>query len=77
VCTSEKFIPYGGPCVGGAAEKLMCSGYAACDYNDNVCVPPADDGDFCDTSQALGCLPPAACVDHVCRFPDARSCSQQ
>lgn len=74
VCAAVKSASYGEPCVDDD-QKIVCRGYAQCDYTDNVCVPPADDGDFCDPSQALACLFPAVCVDHVCRFPDARSCS--
>jgi hypothetical protein len=74
VCTAETFADYGEACLADNA-RIVCRGAASCDYTDNVCVPPADDGDFCDPSQALGCLPPAGCVGHVCRFPDPRFCS--
>jgi hypothetical protein len=76
LCNPQKSAYYGEPCV-SAEDKIICRGYAACDYTNNVCVPPAGDGDFCDTAQALGCLAPAACLDHVCRFPDPRLCSSR
>jgi hypothetical protein len=76
-CAPMTFAYYGQPCIGQGSltEDIVCRGYAACDYSENLCVPPAGDGDFCDGTQALGCLYPAVCVDHVCRFPEPGTCT--
>ena len=76
-CAAKTLAYYGQPCLSGDPRDpvIECRGFGQCDFQDNVCVPPAGDGDFCDTSQALPCLPPAVCVDHVCRFPEPGMCT--
>jgi hypothetical protein len=65
---------YGEPCAPDGLNLYECTGLGTCDLVDNVCIPPAGDGEFCDDSQGLNCVIPALCISNVCTFPSAASC---
>ena len=62
----------GTPADGG--PYLECAGYGTCDPSSNTCIEPAPDGDVCDETQGLGCLPPAECIADRCLFPSVAYC---
>jgi hypothetical protein len=66
---------YGHACVPQVDVQYQCTGFGTCDYTNNVCIPPAADGEFCDEVQGLECAPPAQCRDHRCVFPSLERCS--
>jgi hypothetical protein len=56
----------GPPCAG---TNLTCD-----DTNHCTAIPPAPDGEVCDDSQGLGCLPPAQCFGQRCLYPSLAYC---
>jgi hypothetical protein len=65
---------YGNACVPEVDAQYQCTGFGTCDYANNVCIPPAADGEFCDEVQGLACAYPAQCRDHRCLFPSLARC---
>jgi hypothetical protein len=53
-------------CVGGIAP---CSNLLS-----GVCANPAQDGETCGDANNAVCVPPATCVNKVCRLPSAPNC---
>jgi hypothetical protein len=53
-------------CVGGVAP---CSGLL-----NGVCANPAQDGEACGDAMHAVCVPPATCVNKICRLPSAPNC---
>jgi hypothetical protein len=74
-CKAPRYADYGAPCSQTGDDIVYCRGLGECDPTNEVCIPPADDGAFCDPSQALNCVPPAECDDHTCVFESPASCS--
>jgi hypothetical protein len=66
---------YGHPCAPELDASYQCTGFGSCDYTNNVCIPPAADGEFCDVVQGLDCAWPAQCKDHRCLFPSLQRCA--
>jgi len=77
VCNTVGVGQGGDPCglINGAlticTELDACSGATL--TKAGVCASPAQDGTACDDNQH--CVPPATCVNHLCRLPSASSCS--
>jgi hypothetical protein len=74
VCSLVTAAGYGEPCAPQGDAAYQCTGYGTCDYANNVCIPPAADGEFCDEMQGLNCAPPAVCDHHRCLFPNLARC---
>jgi hypothetical protein len=64
--------PCGAPPDGG--PFLACAGYGTCDPSSSTCIEPSPDGEVCDESQGLGCMPPAECIDDRCLYPSLSYC---
>ena len=78
-CSPIVGASYGAECgvVPGDGGALMeCSGYGTCDPTSFVCISPAPDGEVCDETQGLGCLPPADCISNRCLYPSLSNCGQ-
>ena len=73
-CRAYVSAPYGAPCGVVGNDTYLCAGSGTCDPTDSQCLPPASDGDVCDDSQGLGCLPPARCILNRCVFPSLALC---
>lgn len=74
-CRRYLYAGYGQSCAPEGFDQYQCTGFGTCDFTDNLCIPPAGDGEFCDDTQGLNCLFPANCVAHVCVFPNLASCA--
>lgn len=74
-CRKYLLAGYGQPCASTSTDQYECTGLGTCDTTNNVCIPPAGDGEFCDDTQGLNCLPPAGCISHRCMFPSLAACN--
>ncbi len=70
VCRLSSLAQASEPCGALPSGFTLCGGGAACPSlsSSATCIPPAEDGSFCDPTQSLDCLWPALCVDGYCRF---------
>ena len=73
-CHAYLSASYGADCGLVGNDTYLCIGSGTCDPTDGQCLPPASDGDVCDDSQGLGCLPPARCTLNRCVFPSFAVC---
>jgi len=73
-CSVIMAAPYGAACGIVGSDTYVCAGSGTCDPTSGECLPPAPDGDVCDDSQGLGCLPPARCILNHCVFPSFALC---
>jgi hypothetical protein len=73
-CRKYLLAGYGQACAPTSTDQYECPGLGRCDATNNVCIPPAADGAFCDDTQGLNCLYPARCVSHHCMFPSLAAC---
>jgi hypothetical protein len=76
-CRRYVLEAYGEPCDTQGPDHYLCAGMGTCDFTDNVCVPPAADGQYCDDTQGLNCLDPARCIANRCVFPSLARCGAQ
>ena len=61
--------------VGGVYTACKASG--TCDTDATLagtCKAPAADGASCDLTKGPGCVPPASCVDGLCKLEDPTAC---
>ena len=72
-CVTIK-IAAGGDVCGLAAKTACVGGVAPCSnpLTGGVCANPAQDGEACGDKAV--CVPPATCVDKICRLPSAPDC---
>lgn len=73
-CHAYMSASYGAACGLVGNDTYLCKGSGTCDPTDGQCLSPASDGDVCDDSQGLGCLPPARCTLNRCVFPSFAVC---
>jgi hypothetical protein len=79
-CVVSPVMGYGAAC---NAEEDTCAGFGACAGNctssaENgplCCVPPIEDGQPCNETLYVGCLPPAQCIAGRCIFPALGDCA--
>jgi hypothetical protein len=76
-CRAFLYADYGQSCAPQGNDLYECTGLGACDLADNLCIPPAGDGEFCDDTQGLNCVYPALCLAHQCTFPSAGACGAE
>jgi hypothetical protein len=74
-CQTLSVATGGNPCGivnGGLTLCVLNNGCTA--LVNGVCPNPADDGAACDSN--VHCLPPANCVNGLCRFPSVAACTR-
>jgi hypothetical protein len=77
VCRPIRFVDVGLACgiSPTGSSVVLCTGSGSC--VDSVCKPPGQDGEPCTASplgDSGGCLPPALCLEGLCKRPDPASC---
>lgn len=84
-CAKFAFAGPGGTCgydydvaTKTASSAVICSKSGNCKtpmgMTKGTCVAVAADGAACGGTTGADCLPPAACIDGICKLPDASSC---
>lgn len=75
VCESVKLAKAGEPCglIGGGYTLCSASGSCKGALTGGTCLATAADGQACD-SAGPKCMPPASCIDKVCKLEDPAAC---
>ena len=79
VCETVSVATGGKPCGLMNGALTLCAGGNACSGANlltptGYCASPAEDGQPCNAD--MHCLPPAACVNGLCRLPSVGSCTK-
>jgi hypothetical protein len=76
-CVTVMFVGAGQACGLVNGNVVACSGSGRCKLNGlmGTCLAPAVDGAACDTTNGPDCMPPAQCVNSVCKLPNPASCT--
>jgi hypothetical protein len=77
LCRGIRLVGDGQTCGISASGStvILCTGSGSC--VNQVCRPPGKDGERCTPSplgDSGGCLPPALCLEGLCKLPDPASC---
>jgi hypothetical protein len=75
LCRGIRLVDAGQTCGISGSNVVLCSGSGSC--VNQVCKPPGKDGESCTAApmgDSGGCLPPALCLEGLCKLPDPASC---